>query len=77
MKKLGLLIIAAVFLAGLVAASANAQMGGGKGKGGAMGMGPKGGGMGMVQAVAWECGMAPTAGISPACWVWTTIRQCK
>jgi Spy/CpxP family protein refolding chaperone len=46
MKKLGLLIIAAVFLAGLVAASANAQMGGGKGKGGAMGMGPKGG-MGM------------------------------
>ena len=47
MKKLGLLIIAAVFLAGLVAASANAQMGGGKGKGGAMGMGPPGGGMGM------------------------------
>jgi Spy/CpxP family protein refolding chaperone len=47
MKKLGLLIIAAVFLAGLVAASANAQMGGGKGKGDAMGMGPPGGGMGM------------------------------
>ena len=40
MKRLGLLIITAVFLTGLVAVCANAQMGGG------MGMGP-GGGMGM------------------------------
>ena len=38
MKNLGRLIITAVFLTGLVVASANAQMGGGKGKGGAMGM---------------------------------------
>jgi len=42
MKKIGLTIIAACFIAGLVVASAGAQMSGGKGSG--MGMG---GGMGM------------------------------
>ena len=40
MKKLGLSIITAAFLIGLAVASANAQMGGGKGMGGEMGMGP-------------------------------------
>ena len=50
MKKIGLTIIAACFIAGWVAASASAQMGGSKGSGmgmcGGMGMGG-GGGMGM------------------------------
>jgi Spy/CpxP family protein refolding chaperone len=46
MKKVGLTIIAACFIAGLVAASAGAQMGGGMGKGCGMGM-SGGGGMGM------------------------------
>ena len=46
MKKLGLSIITAAFLIGLAVASANAQMGGGKGMGGEMGMGPRCG-MGM------------------------------
>jgi Spy/CpxP family protein refolding chaperone len=43
MKKLGLSIITAAFLISLAIASANAQMGGGKGMGGEMGMGPRGG----------------------------------
>ena len=49
MKKIGLTIIAACFIAGLVVASAGAQMGGGMGKGmGGAGMGMGGGGgMGM------------------------------
>jgi Spy/CpxP family protein refolding chaperone len=46
MKRLGLLMIAAVVLTGLLAASANAQMGHGIGKKGKMSMGP-GGGIGM------------------------------
>jgi Spy/CpxP family protein refolding chaperone len=45
MKELRLSLIIAVFLTSLAVASANAQMGGGKGMGGGMGIGP-GGGMG-------------------------------
>ncbi|MBI5591919.1 MAG: hypothetical protein HY881_15720 [Deltaproteobacteria bacterium] len=50
MKKIGLTIIAACFIAGLVTASASAQMGGGKGNGMGMSGGMEmcgGGGMGM------------------------------
>ena len=46
MKKIGLTIIAACFIAGLTVASAGAQMGGGMGSGGGMDM-SGGGGMGM------------------------------
>jgi len=38
MNKIGLTIIAACFIAGLIVASVSAQMGGGMGKGGGMGM---------------------------------------
>lgn len=46
MKKIGMSIIAAFFVSGLVVAGAGAQMAGGKGMGTGMGMGG-GGGMGM------------------------------
>ena len=46
LKKIGLAIIAACFITGLVAAGAGAQMGNGRGGGKGMGMG-MGGGMGM------------------------------
>ena len=66
MKRIGIVVIAVCFISGLLAVSAGAQMGGGKGKGNAMNKGDMAGGSdaAWVWAAAWECGTAPTPNMS-------------